>query len=80
MVFAGNSLRPGPTPQRSNLLSPPTKPGLYLNEITMGDQNLRNAPLGRLAGEIRRVKIGLANPPVDDSGNLIGQSKHDPDP
>jgi len=33
MVFAGNSLRPGPTPQRSNLLSPPEKPGLYLNEI-----------------------------------------------
>jgi alkylation response protein AidB-like acyl-CoA dehydrogenase len=33
MVFAGNSLRPGPTPQRANLLSPPTKPGVYLNEI-----------------------------------------------
>jgi hypothetical protein len=35
MIFAGNFLRPGPTPQKSNLLSPRAELGVYLNEINI---------------------------------------------
>ncbi len=35
MVFAGNSLRPGATLQRSNLSGPPAEPGVYLKAINL---------------------------------------------